>query len=127
MRDILSVVMFSTSSCPNCVPMKETLSYIKGFHEHTMIYKINEVDTNPAAMKMAKHWGIQAVPTTILLMNGEEKARVVGNHPREAVGELIERFIQPDVLQEQSGGSDDTSGTLLLDSSQQIDDGEGSS
>jgi thioredoxin 1 len=54
-----------------------------------MVAKLN-VDDNPDT---ARRYGVMSIPTLILFVGGEEKARVIGAKPKDA----ILREIQPHV------------------------------
>jgi hypothetical protein len=78
-------------------------------------------------MEIAREWNVSGVPTVLLFKDEELKERIVGNAPRADIGEILERNIQRDILQESSGGESDTSSALLCGVSEQENSGERSS
>lgn len=119
----LSLVLFTTSTCVHCKPMKK---YLEGFKEQygdQINLTIHTIDQNQAGMKIAREWRVQGVPTLVLLQNAEEIGTIVGSTTKEKLGELIEGCLQSDLFSEPSGGGDDTSGPLLCDSGEQKDSG----
>ncbi len=53
------------------------------------VAKLN-VDDNPDT---ARQYGVMSIPTLILFVNGEERARVVGAKPKDAILREIEEHI----------------------------------
>ena len=67
-------------------------------------------------MKIAREWRITAVPTFVLIKHGEEVDRWQGASPKSEVEKRIEGYLQREVLPESSGGSENSSGTVLCSS-----------
>jgi thioredoxin 1 len=53
------------------------------------VAKLN-VDENPDT---ARRYGVMSIPTLILFVNGEERARVVGARPKDAILREIDQHI----------------------------------
>lgn len=106
--------------------MKQYLEEFKTHYGAELIVTIHTIDKNQPSMKMAREWQVQGVPTLVLLQNAEEVATVVGSTTKEKLGELLEGFIQSEILSEPSGGSTDTSSPLLCDSGEQKNAGTNS-
>ncbi len=119
MNRVLSVVVFTSATCHNCKPMKETLTELRDKYQDNIYLKIHEVDTNPKSMQVARQWHVAAVPTVVLLFDGEEREKIIGFSSKQDVTEIVERNLQRDVFQEPSGGSDNTSNPVLCDISEQ--------
>ncbi len=113
---MLSITLFSTSTCAHCKPMKATLEELAEQYGDKVHLNTIVVDKDPSGRKMATEWQISAVPTTLLIMNQEEIGQIQGNHPKEQLEELIEGCLQSDVLQESPGGVSDTCDSVLCDS-----------
>ena len=69
-----SIFAFSAAWCPNCPRMKPVWEKLKEDHEVNVI----DVDEYP---EKAKDWGVQSLPTTLIVENEEEVDRVVGARP----------------------------------------------
>lgn len=86
------------STCQHCAPVKQTLEELAEKYGDDMSLKTWTIDTNPAAMKMAREWKVRGVPTMILLTAGEQIGYIVGAHTKERIDELIQSCIQGYVL-----------------------------
>ena len=53
------------------------------------VAKLN-VDDNP---HMSRHYGVMSIPTLILFKDGQEKARVIGAKPKDAILKELEPHI----------------------------------
>jgi thioredoxin 1 len=73
--------------CRMLAPILEEIA--KEFDGKAKIYKMN-VDENP---KMSREYGIRSIPTMKLFKNGEMVDNVVGNVPKEAIVEKLEKLI----------------------------------
>lgn len=73
--------------CRMLAPILEEIA--KEFEGKAKIYKMN-VDENP---KMSREYGIRSIPTMKLFKNGEMVDNVVGNVPKEAIVEKLEKLI----------------------------------
>jgi thioredoxin-like negative regulator of GroEL len=116
----LAIHMFSTSKCPNCLPVKQSLNVLKDNY-HNLNLSFTVVDKEADGMVKAQEWGISAVPTLIFIVDATEVYRQVGALPMSELETHVKRYLQPDVLQESSGGSDETSPALLCGVGQQSD------
>jgi thioredoxin 1 len=70
--------------CHMVSPVVEEIAQEKG--EGLMVAKLN-VDDNP---ETARQFGVMSIPTLILFVGGEEKARVVGARGKDAILREIE-------------------------------------
>jgi thioredoxin-like negative regulator of GroEL len=120
------VILFTTSACQFCGPVKEALNELKEKYADDMLLKIWTVDKQPAGMAVAREWMIGGVPTTLLILDKQEIGKKVGAATKEELDEFIQGSIQSYLLQKSPGGSDDISSTLLCDSSESTDTREGS-
>ena len=117
-----SLVLFTTSMCPNCKPVKAEL-------EKTQLdYSIIVLDVAENGKEIAAHWGITAVPTLLVVEDGVVNGHINGvlkdgvpsgrfNNPREIVTHV--RALQRDLLQEQSGGEPEGGSPVLRSSGEQ--------
>jgi glutaredoxin len=72
-----TVLVFSTPSCTNCKPLKESLIRLGvGFTE------VNCYE--PENFELMQQHDVRGVPTTIIIDGGEVK-RVAGNKPQEVL------------------------------------------
>jgi thioredoxin 1 len=70
--------------CHMVSPVVEEIGHDKA--ESMAVAKLN-VDDNPDT---ARRYGVMSIPTLILFVRGEERARVVGAKPKEAILREIE-------------------------------------
>jgi thioredoxin 1 len=70
--------------CHMVSPVVEEIGRDKA--EEMKVTKLN-VDDNPA---MARKYGVMSIPTLILFKGGEEKARLIGAKPKDAILAEIE-------------------------------------
>ncbi|MBC86619.1 MAG: thioredoxin [Bdellovibrionaceae bacterium] len=83
----LTLVDFWAEWCGPCKalgPKLEELSDELG--EKVNIVKINVDENRDTPQK----YGVRGIPTMILFKNGEVVDQIVGNHPKEAIAELIQ-------------------------------------
>jgi len=73
--------------CRMLAPILEEIA--KDFEGKAKIYKMN-VDENP---KKSRDYGIRSIPTMKLFKNGEMVDNIVGNVPKEAITEKLEKLI----------------------------------
>lgn len=122
-----SLVLFTTSRCPNCVPVKAELEKL-GLDYSTVV-----VDEHPNGKQLADEWSVFGVPTMLVaedgvvndpihapLALGQPLGRYVG--PKEII--TYARTLQRDVFQEQPGGDPEASGPLLCGVSGEENAGE---
>ena len=111
-----SLVLYTTSVCPNCVPVKAELA------KTDLDYSIVVLDVIETGKEIAAHWGISSVPTLLSFENGVVNGHINGvlkedvpngrfNKPAEIVKYV--RALQRDLLQEQSGGEPEGSSPVL--------------
>lgn len=117
---MVAIHMFSTSKCPNCVPVKQHLdTLVANYPELSVSSTI--VDKEADGMLKAQEWGISAVPTLIFIQDATEVYRQVGAIPMSTLEGYVQRYLQSDVLQESSGGGDETGPALLCSPGEQKD------
>lgn len=71
----MSLVLFTTRTCPNCLPVKRELE------KHGIEYDNVIVDGQENGMALAIEWGVQAVPTMLVIEDGvmnEPDGRLLG-------------------------------------------------
>ncbi len=73
--------------CKMVAPVLEEIGIDKA--ENMRVAKLN-VDDNPST---AQRYGVMSIPTLILFVGGEERARVVGAKPKEAILREIEEHL----------------------------------
>lgn len=116
----LAVHMFSTSKCPNCLPVKQSLSVLKDNYSNLNL-SFTVVDKEADGMVRAQEWGISAVPTLIFIVDATEVYRQVGALPMSELETHVKRYLQPDVLQESPGGGEETGLAVLCGVGEQKD------
>lgn len=72
------VIVFGATWCGSCKALKATLDQQE--------FKFEYVDADDN-MDMLGEKGIRSLPTTLILDNGIEVKRVIGNKPKEIIGE----------------------------------------
>ncbi len=117
---MLAIHMFSTSNCPNCVPVKQHLATLKNNYPDLSL-SFTVVDKEADGMVKAQEWGISAVPTLIFIQEATEVYRQVGGLPMSTLEGYVKRYLQCDILQEPSGGGDETCPALLCSTGEQKD------
>jgi len=111
---MVSVIFYSTSTCGYCKPIKTMLENLHAsYDENEVLFHNIVVDKDYGGMDNAREWGINAVPTILIIADKEEKERMIGDITQEKVTDAIQRNLQSDVLRQQSGGSG-TGGRPLL-------------
>ena len=73
--------------CHMVSPVVEEIGIDKA--ESMKVAKLN-VDDNPTT---AQQYGVMSIPTLILFVGGEERARVVGAKPKEAILREIDQYL----------------------------------
>jgi thioredoxin 1 len=76
-----------------CVPCHMVSPVVEEIgHDQTDVLKVAKlnVDDNP---EMSRKYGVMSIPTLILFKGGEEKARVIGAKPKDAILREIEPHI----------------------------------
>ena len=74
--------------CRSLAPVLEELG--DDYRGRATIAKVN-VDNNAAA---SARYGVRSIPTLVLFHGGEEKARLVGAHPKAAIANLLDQYVQ---------------------------------
>jgi thioredoxin 1 len=84
------LVDFWADWCVPCHMVSPVVEEIGTDKSATMrVAKLN-VDENPDT---ARRYGVMSIPTLILFVNGEERARVVGARPKDAILREIDQHI----------------------------------
>ena len=80
------VLYFTAGWCPSCQNMNPIMDQLKK-QKNISVQKI-DIDYDGT---FVPKYGVQSVPTTILLENGEEKHRVVGAQTIEQLNHFVNR------------------------------------
>ena len=84
------LVDFWATWCGPCVALAPTIEAVAAqFDGKIKVVKV-DVDCNPS---VPSRLGIRSIPTLVLFRDGSEKERLVGNHPKEAIAQMIGRQI----------------------------------
>ncbi len=84
------IVDFWAEWCGPCRMVAPILEQIAVEHAGAIkVAKLN-VDDNP---EMSRKYGVMSIPTLILFKEGEEKARVIGAKPKDAILREIEPHV----------------------------------
>lgn len=81
----VSLVKFSATWCAPCKVMARTIDKIKSEFD-TVKFQEVDVDDHP---NLAKDYKIRKIPTVIIIKNGEEITRLVGNVKVDALRKAI--------------------------------------
>ncbi len=83
------LVDFWAEWCGPCKALGPKLEEIAGeLRDKVKIVKIN-VDQNPS---MPAKYGVRGIPTMILFKDGREVDQIVGNHPKENILALLQKY-----------------------------------
>ena len=83
--------MFSASTCGYCKPIRTMLENMRdSYDENEVLFHFVVVDKDYGGMDNAREWGINAVPTVLIIANNEEKARLIGDITHEKLVNVIE-------------------------------------
>lgn len=80
------LVDFWATWCGPCKMIAPEIEAVAAEYEGKAIVAKVDVDENSA---VAMQYGIQSIPTIIVMKNGEEAAREVGYLPKEALAQLL--------------------------------------
>lgn len=84
--DKLTLVDFWAEWCGPCKALAPTLEELAGeLGDKVRIVKMN-VDENT---NTPQKYGVRGIPTMILFKDGQVIDQIVGNHPKEAISDLI--------------------------------------
>src|SRR6476620_10889665 len=100
---MVTVVLFTTSNCGYCGPIKTMIEHLKSTYEDDgrVEFTTLTLDKDTTAMNIAREWGIQGVPSILIIADQEEKQRLVGGEiTAESLVDAIEGNLQRDVLSE---------------------------
>lgn len=78
--------------------MKVMLANLEPSYKDKIIFSELVVDQDSNALDQAKMHGVNAVPTLLLVTGDEEHARLVGDVSREKVVNVIEGYLQSNLL-----------------------------
>lgn len=83
-----AVINFYETSCSNCQIMEPTINDLERAFPHIKFLKVN-VDRNP---ELAQRFAIEALPTLILVKNGQYLPPIVGLKPYNFLAEKIKNL-----------------------------------
>lgn len=84
------LVDFYSEACPPCVSLNPVLENISEvFDGRINIGKLN-VEQNT---KTTSKYMIRSIPCMVLFLNGKEKDRLIGFHPKEKIMRFLESYI----------------------------------
>lgn len=84
------LVDFWAEWCGPCRMIAPTIDALaEEFNGRAVVAKMN-VDEN---MNVPQQYGIRGIPTLILFKNGQEQERIIGAVPREAIANVIKKYI----------------------------------
>lgn len=97
---MLDVILFSSSKCPLCVSAHELLEKIEDIN-----YLKIEADSSQEAMRMAMHWEVYKVPRMFGIQDANVVFDIEGLPEGDKFNELVQRYLQRDVVQAEPGSS----------------------
>lgn len=100
---MVAIHMFSTSNCPNCVPVKQHLDVLVANYPELSV-STTVVDKEDGGMLKAQEWNISAVPTLIFIQNATEVYRQVGALPMSTLEEYVKRYLGNSDEEENTSG-----------------------
>ncbi|AFZ69314.1 thioredoxin [Deinococcus peraridilitoris] len=86
----LTLVDFWAPWCGPCRTVGPIVEQLAGeYAGRVQVAKIN-VDENP---RMAAEFGIQGIPTLLLLKDGQPVDAVIGAHPKRAIAQMLDQHL----------------------------------
>lgn len=85
-----ALVDFHAGWCPPCKALGPTIDALASEYEGRAVVAKVDVDESPA---LAQRYGVQSIPTLLVLKGGEVIAKRVGLAPKADLVELLERAI----------------------------------
>ena len=89
---MVTLVFYSTSSCAYCRPIRTMLENLQPEYEDKVVFNKIVVDKDYGGMDLAREWGVNAVPTILIIADREEKERLIGDIDREKVVAALEKY-----------------------------------
>ena len=86
--DQVVLVDFWAPWCGPCLAIAPTLEELATEYEGRVTIAKMNVDEN---RNTPQKYGVRGIPTMILFKNGEVVDQIVGNHPKEAIAEMISK------------------------------------
>ena len=88
--DRVNSVLYFTA--PWCGPCRVLGPLIEGMH--SQYYELNFIKVNiDEAPEIATEFKVQAVPTVLLIVNGEEKKGLTGLHPKTTYDKVFQEYV----------------------------------
>lgn len=84
------LVDFHAAWCPPCKVLGPTIDALAGEYEGRAVVAKVDVDANGA---LAERYGVQSIPTIIVLKHGEVVAKRVGLAPKGDLEDLLDQHI----------------------------------
>lgn len=85
------LVDFSATWCGPCKALTPTLEALAGEYSGKMRFFHVDVDE---ARATAQRFGISSVPTMMFFRGGEVMGQVIGNRPKSAIAEMIQKLLE---------------------------------
>ncbi len=85
-----SIVQFTADWCPPCKRLKPIMAEIAAERGEALNICALNIDDNQG---VAARYGVTSVPTVIFFKGGEEKTRMVGLRPKQAIEAEIEQHL----------------------------------
>ncbi|MEW6457084.1 MAG: thioredoxin domain-containing protein [Acidobacteriota bacterium] len=84
------LIDFYSNSCPPCLVLNPILKNLSQILNGKII--VGKLDVEQNTKTTSKHM-IRSIPCMILFINGKEKDRLIGFHPKEKIREFLERYL----------------------------------
>ena len=85
------MILFWAEWCAPCNQLLPSFGAIASESARKATFIIVDVDSNPLGLE---HYNIKGIPTMILLVNNEEKGRIVGSTSQEAISKMLDKGIE---------------------------------
>lgn len=93
------VLFFTTSTCPNCKPIKPIIEHLKEELEDSEFgVSTIVVDQSADNLDLARNWQVRAVPTLLFYRGIAEVSRIVGQTTAKEIEDHVEACLQKDVF-----------------------------
>jgi len=86
----LAMIDFWAPWCPPCRALSPTIDSLASEYQSRVTVGKVDIDQSP---QTAQKFGVQSIPTVVMLRDGKEVGRVVGLKPRDALAKMLDSLL----------------------------------